>query len=114
MGSCTKLRKRHIFTASGQGKPPCFLGSAVAETALPKNNTWGKERRNQQEVLRHCGLLFAFYFNMYLFVFRAGVGSGMDSTTGRNEVSLGLKMPLHDSMPSPTFACLLPLIQAHL
>lgn len=44
--------------ASGQGKPPCFLGSAVAETALPKNNTWGKERQNQREVFKCCGLLF--------------------------------------------------------
>lgn len=60
MGSCTKLRKRHTFVASGQGKPPCFLGSAVVETALPKNNTWGKERRNQREVLKCCGLVFSF------------------------------------------------------
>ena len=65
--------------ASGQGKPPCFLGSAVVETALPKNNTWGKERRNQREVLKCCGLVFSFG----VVCVWAGEGHGMDSTNGQ-------------------------------
>ena len=83
--------------ASGQGKPPCFLGSAVVETALPKNNTWGKERRNQREVLKCCGLVFNFGVVCVRVCVRvrvrvrvcvcvcvwAGEGHGMDSTNGQ-------------------------------
>ena len=73
--------------ASGQGKSPCFLGSAVVETALPKNNTWGKERRNQREVLKCCGLVFNFGVVCVrvcaCVCVWAGEGHGMDSTNGQ-------------------------------
>lgn len=76
--SAPKRRKKHVLVAKGQGKPPCFLDSAVAETALPKNNTWGEERQNQWEAWKCCRLLFILFFSS---VFGAEKGSGMNTTT---------------------------------
>ena len=118
MGSCTKLRKRHTFVASGQGKSPCFLGSAVVETALPKNNTWGKERRNQREVLKCCGLVFNFgVVCVRVCVFGLEKAMGWILQMVRNVYFPWPECFWNCPFMAPAFSdlrCLPPLLQAHL